>query len=56
MVPLWTLRVTPNKGSGPQFWDTVYISEVNKKRHDRVSHLLMSFLLLKYSKLSVFRL
>jgi len=21
--------MTPNKGSGPQFWDTVYISEVN---------------------------
>jgi len=25
-------RVTPNKGSGPQFWDTVYISEVNGAR------------------------
>jgi len=23
--------VTPNKGSGPQFSETVYISEVNRK-------------------------
>jgi len=25
-------RVTPNKGSGPQFGETVYISEVNRAR------------------------
>jgi len=24
--------VTPNKGSGPQVWDTVYISEFNGAR------------------------
>jgi len=32
MVPLWTSRVTPDKGFRPQFWDTVYITEVNGTR------------------------
>ena len=25
-------RVTPNKGYGPQFWETVYIFEVNRDK------------------------
>ena len=32
MVQLWTLWVTPNKGYGPQFGETAYISEVNRTR------------------------
>jgi len=36
-------RVTPNKGYGPQFWETVYIFEVNRARKVKSNaHVAMS--------------
>jgi len=45
MAPLWPFRMTPNKGSGPQFGKTVCISGVNKAekvKSDAQVHVTMN--------------